>query len=592
MKLFLIQDNCRIDGRTGGFVEKQYAADFACYEKELPLDSARNQMVSFQLAAVCGEGERLADFSLSFTPLLDGEKRIEPDYEVFIEWFHQLGEQLAPDMLIPYPDPELPFRIPLDGRYHAGQRAGALWIDLFVPESAQKGRYTGKLTAKANGQQWDFTLSLRVAGCMVPYESRIIADLNNYADNISPNFPQLAGNRDRYRDGSYFAIEKQFITLAREHRCLFQNLNYLHSGKPVESFAPELSGSGKKMRVASWEQFDRHFGPYLDGSAFAGSRRGAYPIEFMFTPFNLGWPADYAKWGTPGYRTEYRRILCEYLRHFEEKGWTKTTLEIMYNHKKDYRFFPSTQDEIWYQHDEEVAEALYDIIRDTYEHSSVKMVLRADSSNNYGNHFDKYKDMFSMWVAAMSMYAWFPESVPLLRNRGSVLWIYGWYGEGMTIDLPLHAFLTHPMICFMTGATGFCSFWNTLSWGKDYLRTPFVNGGQGFFYPGEGFAAGDVLPSLRMKVLRNQMQLVDLMMTVDGLDRETADLAKKDLQEIVNRCYGYADNSAWWAEKPDFVNTPPRYWDFEGPAFRRNHYEAQSPKIILELRRRVLNRLG
>ena len=122
---------------------------------------------------------------------------------------------------------------------------------------------------------------------MVPYESRIVADLNNYADNISPSYPYLASNPDRYRDGSYLAVERQFYTLAREHRCLFQNLNYLHSGKPVESFAPELTGSGKTICVKDWSLFDEHFGPYLDGSAFKDSRRGAMPIEFMFTPITI-----------------------------------------------------------------------------------------------------------------------------------------------------------------------------------------------------------------------------------------------------------------------------------------------------------------
>ncbi len=592
MKAFLIGDYCRIDGLTGEFAEKDYAADLKTFDREISLHSARNQMVSFQLAVVVDGEEQLKDFEIEFSPLVNEAGRIEPDYEVFIEWFHQIGKQLIPDMLIPYGTPEAEFRIPLSEEYHAGQRAGALWIDLFVPEVARKGNYEGEVTVRLNDSMVKFVVRLKVESCMVPYESRIIADLNNYADNISPNYPQLAANPQRYRDGSYFEIEKQFITLAREHRCLFQNLNYIHSGRPVESFAPELEGEGKNIRVKSWELFDRHFGPYLDGSAFAGSRRGELPIEFMFTPFNLGWPADYTKWGEPGFKTEYKRILWEFLRHFEEKGWTKTVLEMMFNNKKEYRFFPTTQDEIWYFHDEEIVDQMYEIVKDTFEHSPVKMVMRADSSNNYGNHYEKYADVFGMWVAAMAMYSWFPESVLTMKYHRNILWIYGWYGEGMTIDLPLHAFLTQPMICFMTGATGFCSFWNTLSWGKDYLKTPFVNGGQGFFYPGDGFHAGDVLPSLRMKVLRNQMQLADLMMTTEGLDVETPHPMRKELEEIVNQCFGYQGMEDWWNEKPPYLNTPPRYWNFEDKSLKKNHYENQSPILIDRLRNRVLDYLG
>ncbi|MFV0399982.1 MAG: hypothetical protein ACK5LX_05085 [Oscillospiraceae bacterium] len=525
---------------------------------------------------------------------LTGESgEVTADTELYVQWFHRIEGNLMPDMLVPLGPEGLEFRIPLDERYHSAQRAGALWIDLFVPESAVKGLYRGELSGTANGEGFSFGVELRVYRSAVPNESLLIADLNNYADNISPSYPHLADNPERYRDGSYLEVEREFYRMSREHRCVFQNLNYLHSGVPVESFAPELEGSGKNIRVKSWEAFDNHFGPYLDGSAFEGSRRGPMPIEFHFTPFNLGWPAAYEKWGEKGFKTEYRRILWEYMRHFEEKGWTKTVLEIMLNHKKEYRFYPSTQDEIWYEHDEEIVDYMYDVIKDTVEHSAAKFVFRADSSNHYGNHFDsKYADIFGMWVAAMTMYSWFPESVLEMRNRGNILWIYGWYGEGMTIDLPLHSFLTQPMICFMTGATGFCLFWNAVGWGDDYLTTPFVNAGQSLFYPGTEFGGEQVLPSIRLKVLRNQMQLADLMMTADGLDIETATPLRSDLEQAVNEAFGYGSNKDWWNEKPPFLDTPPRYWDYGDEVYKRNHYEGRSPGLIGELRRKVLRILG
>ena len=377
------------------------------------------------------------------------------------------------------------------------------------------------------------------------------------------------------------------MKVAREHRCCFQHLNYLHSGAPVESFAPVLEGSGKNIRVKSWELFDQHFGAFLDGSAFEGSRRGAMPMEFMFLPFNMGWPADYSKYGKPGFKTEYRRILWEFMRHFEEKGWTKTVFELMLNHKKEYRFFPSSQDEIWYEHDEEVAEYMYDVIKDTIEHSAARFVFRADSSNHYGNHFrNHFADMFNMYVASTTLLSWYPESVQVMRNKKNILWIYGWYGEGMSINLPLHASLTHPMICFMTGATGFCSFWNSVGFGDDYLRRPFVNGGQAIFYPGTKFGLSHVLPSIRLKALRNHMQLTDLMAETDGLDAESFPQLKNELCGIVNKHFGYESMDSWWQSPPDFADTPPRYWDWS-KVHGLNHYEGRSPAIIEALRQDV-----
>jgi len=586
MKMFLMKDYLRIDPMTGGAAEKDFSADFEMFDDVITLHSARNQFVSFQLI-VDTEGEtELTDFTIQYSDLSGNCTTLKADYETHIEWFHDMNSAFMPDLLIPF-GKTVDFKIPLDKDYLPHQRCGALWIDLFVPADAAGGVFGGTITAVANGTEKVFHVKLHVYRCAVPNKSRVVADFNNYADSISMSYEHLAGNPNRYRDGSFFEVEGEFMKVAREHRCCFQHLNYLHSGAPVESFAPELEGSGKTLRVKSWELFDRHFGAFLDGSAFQNSRRGAMPIEFMFLPFNMGWPADYTKYGKPGFKTEYRRIIWEFMKHFEEKGWTETSFELMLNHKKEYRFFPSSQDEIWYEHDEEVAEYMYDVIKDTYEHSKVKFLFRADSSNHYHNHFKShFADMFDMWVASMTMFSWCPESVVEMRNRKNVLWIYGWYGMGMTVDLPLNAFLTHPMICFMTGATGFCSFWNAVGFGEDYLRRPFVNGGQAIFYPGTKFGLSHVLPSIRLKVLRNQMQLTDLMTETDGLDIESFPQLKRELCEIVNKHFGYEGMEDWWQPKPDFLDTPPRYWDWSNVP-HRDHYTGKSPIIIERLRNDV-----
>ena len=175
-------------------------------------------------------------------------------------------------------------------------------------------------------------------------------------------------------------------------------------------------------------------------------------MTFVSRSFNLGWPAALSKWGEKGFKTEYRRILWEFTRHFEEKGWTQTNMEIMFNHKKEYRSFPAPRMRSGMNTTKRSWNIWLTSCAISRPHSSAKFVFRADSSNHYGDHMVKYADMFQMWVSAMTMYAWFPERVQIAKNHGSILWIYGWYGEGMTIDLPLNAFLTQPMICFMTGA--------------------------------------------------------------------------------------------------------------------------------------------
>ncbi len=192
MKLYLLSDYCRIDGETADFAEKEFREGFEKYDTEIFLFSARNQMVFFQLITEMESGETLTDFGISFTHLTGPSGSIPADYEVFIEWFHRIEGAFMPDMLLPYSKCSLDFRVPLEPEYHAGQKAGALWIDLFVPEAARKGRYEGTLRVRANQTEKEFAIRLKVYSCMVPYESRIIADLNNYADNISPSYPSLA----------------------------------------------------------------------------------------------------------------------------------------------------------------------------------------------------------------------------------------------------------------------------------------------------------------------------------------------------------------------------------------------------------------
>ncbi len=592
MNIFLIKDYYRIDGITGEPVEKGYDQDFVKYDSEIYLESARNQYVSFQIV-IDSMGKKVDGIDVEFFDLTGAASISKNEYSAYIEWFHMIDGKCVPDALFPLNETELEFKIPLHEGYLKEQRAGALWIDLFIPRETEAGEYFGKLGVKSGNYQKDFGIRLKVYDVTLPDRSSITADLNNYADSISPAFPHLRNNKNRYEDGSFFDVEKEFVRMAREHRCVFHNLGYRHSGHVVPSFAPELEGQGKNIRVKSWELFDRHFGPYLDGSAFKGSRRGEFPIEFLYMPFNLNWPASYEKWGQKGYTTEYRRILAEFIRHFEEKGWTQTYLEIFLNHKKIYRFFPYTVDEIWYEHDEEVVDQFYEIIKGAYEHTNVKFILRMDSSNHYGNHFDsKYSDWFKFWVGGYDMVSWFPESIPVMKSKGNILWIYGGDFLGH-MDKPLHGLFTNAARCFMMRVDGFC-LWNCTNFGRDYLVTPHDNGAEAIMYPGVEFGLNKPVPSIRLKALRNHMQIADLMMLSEGWEYECRPV-RRQMERIVNRHYGFEDTSCWWKEKPPFINTPPRYWDF-GEKFAqyclRPQYIDRSPKIIEDINRDVLKLLS
>lgn len=586
-EIYLIRDSYRING-LGGFVEEEADPGAEQVFTQLRLEGGQNQYLCFQIALEPLSGA-LQDVRLQASPLSGpgGNTLPAENYSFYTQWFHRLGEKLVPDLLIPWGEGELPFRIPLDREYLPDQRAGAIWADLWIPDGTAPGRYQGTLSVYAQGRETAFEIICQVGDFAVPPMGRLTADLNNYADAISPAFEGLRDAPARYRDGSYLAVERGFYRLAREHRCLFHNLPYRHSGAIPEGFCPKLTGEGKSIRVRSWELFDRHFGPYLDGSAFSGCRTGEQPLEFMYLPFHLGWPASYEKWGKKGYRTEYRRILQEFVRHFEEKGWESTRFEILLNHKKDYRFFPYTIDEIWYAHDQDILDSYQQLIAGTYESSRVRLLWRMDSSNYFGEHFkSRYAGYCKMWVAGADMFSWFPESVQVLREKGDILWIYG--SVLQQLDESLLTMYTWPLRCAMTGASGF-TVWNTTGFGPDPLRCPAALGGEALFYPGSHFGIEAPLPSIRLKALRNAMQLAELVLSAEGAPLQGA------LERCVNNAFGFRGRGDWFREKPGFLDTPPRYWDFERAVPEASLpplHRGRSPELPRQLAKAIYALLG
>jgi hypothetical protein len=60
----------------------------------------------------------------------------------------------------------------------------------------------------------------------------------------------------------------------------------------------------------------------------------------VYLPINPEWPASYLLSGEPGYKAEFVNVVSEMERHFRQKGWTGTSLEMFFNHKKRYLGLP------------------------------------------------------------------------------------------------------------------------------------------------------------------------------------------------------------------------------------------------------------
>ena len=115
------------------------------------------------------------------------------------------------------------------------------------------------------------------------------------------------------------ANERDYYRLAHLHRTVLNRVPYHHSGDVDEGCAPVWDG--KRL---DWTAWDKRFGPYFDGSAFADLPRKGVPMECFYLPLFENWPTpmegnyngDY--WADRAFPASYRKNFVEVSRQFAE----------------------------------------------------------------------------------------------------------------------------------------------------------------------------------------------------------------------------------------------------------------------------------
>ncbi|WP_127584595.1 glycoside hydrolase domain-containing protein [Paenibacillus koleovorans] len=528
-------------------------------DRHLQAVSPRNAYLSFQIVLRTSGDFDLDDLDISPESLqgVGGAEIPAEEYELYVEWYHRIGDRYIPDALIPCKQASVSGNsIASISRQNAipGQQYAAVWVDLFVPADATPGEYTGTIAIRRGSnverQEWQLT----VLETRIPNESTITASLNNYADSISNKFAHLEGRTERYTDGTYFEVEKQFYRMSHEHRTVFHNLPYSHDGRIPKSFAPELEGAGKSMRVKDWSLFDEHFSGYLDGSVFRGTKRGEIPIPHFYLPQNFHWPADYTKFGLKGYATEFASVFREFYEHFTERGWLSTKFELFFNHKKRYKLFPYDGDETRFVWDEKINDIYYGIVSDVLERKDgANFIFRTDSSWNYGLHYKKYADIIKHWVVNRNIMKWYPEGASYLQSRGCVFWFYL---GAQPIDHNLLGSMIAPLASVAQRMNGFV-LWNTVDWGSDWHLTPASNGKTAVFYPGDRlFGIRGPIPSIRLKSLRSSMQIAECM---EEWIRQNGEHRRGEMTRLIGSILN-GDSTFDPPPPPSLLDQPPYEW--------------------------------
>jgi hypothetical protein len=275
--------------------------------RSVDLYAGRNEFEPFQIV-LRPEGRDAAGVDIEFSDFQsDGGAQISKDnVTVYAERFVNLsqpstiegGAGLWPDALVPRVD-----------RY-AGERRNAfplsveqghnqpVWVDVFIPESARPGRYTGLARISRNGVV-DFAvpIHLRVWAFVLPSTATLKSSFGLSGTNL------LKQHRGRYtNDEDLYTLTRVYAKAALLHRIS------VHGG----SMAPPRYRYQDGQVDIGWGEYDREVGPFLDGSALSAgeSLHGA-----RATSVELRQPSSFPS------EEEQALYWAAWIRHFQQKGW-------------------------------------------------------------------------------------------------------------------------------------------------------------------------------------------------------------------------------------------------------------------------------
>jgi hypothetical protein len=296
--------------RLPGYLRENPAWD----GRRIALAAARGETVAFQVMIRAGAATlRGADVRISDLAREGGGAIPAAALTRFREWYVAValpsespagsaGPGEYPDALVPAEAPGL--GLPVDVPPH---RVQGVWIDCPVPRSAEPGTYRGTVeVVAAGGTLRRFELALTVRPLALPEARHLRWRMGYSGFEVVPEALGIAEG-----SAGWLSLERELYRLLWEGHGVVPTTHY--HDLPVAA-----RGRGEALEI-DWREFDRRFGPYLDGSAF----EGGVPIPVFSLPLNLhaGWPGrlpdDPARVDVETLAAAAREIG----RHFDARGW-------------------------------------------------------------------------------------------------------------------------------------------------------------------------------------------------------------------------------------------------------------------------------
>lgn len=274
-------------------------------QKHIRLHAGRNEFVGFQIL--------LRGANPDVQPSLRFEADAPPIAVEFGRYRAVASKNgPLPDPITPLNQPEPPIPSRTSASVHA---------DVYVPHNARSGEHRGRLTLRNGDQSLTLPVTLQVWDFTLPDYLSFLPEMNCYS---------LPSN------------EREFYRLAHRHRTVVNRVPYSQSGRIDDGCAPVWDG-----KTLDWSAWDRRFGPYFDGSAFADLPRQRVPIDCFYLPMHENWPTpmegnyngDY--WADrafpPGYRANFVEVSRQMSRHINEKKWNDTLFQGFLNNKNNFK---------------------------------------------------------------------------------------------------------------------------------------------------------------------------------------------------------------------------------------------------------------
>lgn len=584
LELWACPDLCKVDPVTGGILldGENYALDVS-YKRENPVwsgakrtvtvDAGRGEVAAFQLLLGRLNGTRLSNVRVNVSNLSGDpmEIRSQGNVDLFRVWYLDVvprpEELVGPwelveekdhkpawhgDACLPLQAPfDLSFGLPSADNMGDFQLWQSVWVDMFIPPSTRPGLYQGRITVTA--EELDrpaiLILMLNVLPFTIPDRPTWLIDLNCYAYGIT----DISGVKIDEDTRRYLNVERGYYQVGHAHRSTLNILPYNQDGSVQMLAAPELQGSGSKVKVSSWNKWDERYGPYLSGRAFtpsmgySGPGQGR-PLTHIYLPFHENWPlpiaehyGDYTdletrdafvEWAKTSrspeeafdeeYKLGFSSVVRQFFEYFDSKKYRDTAFQVYFNNKYYFKvsFFQMRNEgrgsSFWLldepvDYDDYEANRFYmELVRRGYEASGKKNIelhYRTDVSQPEMTR-GLWDGLCNLWNNSGLLGSASTAMFRMRRLPGENHWRYGGAPRisGRLIELQ-HNFLT----LWAVGANGALPYWNVLG-GGDWFNPDDLS----VYYTGTDYARSGkthdgALPGVRLKMIRRAQQDVEYL---------------------------------------------------------------------------------